>query len=298
MAGIAQPLGKQFAITNPDGTPTDYFIRWAQQRQIDITGGITEPQAVALIEAWSAEREIIAGVALDGGGPLNADITIDHADTAVTPNTYGDATHVPQFTVDQQGHITNVSEVAISGGGGGGGGVWGSTFTTFGGGALTSAFAGHGMVFTPYVDVNMTGANIFIGPTATSETYDLIVAPVTSKTTATDGACTAATLGTIIQSAAITFSVTGDQIKSAQFPSPAALVANTDYFIGTVRTDSTGVAVNRTRWGGERLFGTAYPGRQYLRLLNFNTTSMSGASSAGFDSGSAWHLCVYPFGTS
>ena len=38
-------------------------------------------------------------------------------DTAVTPKTYGDATNVPQFTVDQQGRITGVSNVAISGGG-------------------------------------------------------------------------------------------------------------------------------------------------------------------------------------
>ena len=37
--------------------------------------------------------------------------------TAVTPKTYGDATNVPQFTVDQQGRITAVSNVAISGGG-------------------------------------------------------------------------------------------------------------------------------------------------------------------------------------
>lgn len=41
------------------------------------------------------------------------------ADTAVTPGTYGDATHVPQITVDQDGRITAASDVAITGGGGG-----------------------------------------------------------------------------------------------------------------------------------------------------------------------------------
>ena len=40
--------------------------------------------------------------------------TIDLADTAVTPGTYGDASNIPQLIVDQQGRITGVSDVAIS----------------------------------------------------------------------------------------------------------------------------------------------------------------------------------------
>ena len=40
--------------------------------------------------------------------------TLTLRDTAVTPKTYGDATNIPQLTVDQQGRITGVSNVAIS----------------------------------------------------------------------------------------------------------------------------------------------------------------------------------------
>jgi hypothetical protein len=58
--------------------------------------------------------EIIAGTGLDGGGNLAANVTIDLANTAVTPNTYGNATNVGQFTVDAQGRITSASNVAIS----------------------------------------------------------------------------------------------------------------------------------------------------------------------------------------
>lgn len=39
---------------------------------------------------------------------------ISIADTAVTPGTYGDETNVGQFTVDQQGRLTNAVNVPIS----------------------------------------------------------------------------------------------------------------------------------------------------------------------------------------
>lgn len=40
-------------------------------------------------------------------------------DTAVTPGTYGDATHVGSFTVDQEGRLTAASNITITGGGSG-----------------------------------------------------------------------------------------------------------------------------------------------------------------------------------
>jgi hypothetical protein len=51
--------------------------------------------------------------------PLSAgNITLNLSDTAVTPATYGDATNVPQITVDQKGRVTSVVDVPITGGGG------------------------------------------------------------------------------------------------------------------------------------------------------------------------------------
>lgn len=48
------------------------------------------------------------------GGPITTTGTVSLANTAVTPATYGDATHVGQFTVDQQGRLTSAASVAIT----------------------------------------------------------------------------------------------------------------------------------------------------------------------------------------
>ena len=68
--------------------------------------------------------------------------TIDLDDTAVTPKTYGSATLVPQFTVDQQGRITAVTNVTIAGGGGEG--------------TVTSVTAGAGMTQTGNANLDPT----------------------------------------------------------------------------------------------------------------------------------------------
>ncbi len=51
--------------------------------------------------------------ALVGGAPLSVNL----ADTTVTPGTYGDATHVPTFTVDQQGRLVAAGTVDLGTGG-------------------------------------------------------------------------------------------------------------------------------------------------------------------------------------
>jgi hypothetical protein len=76
MPGELQPLVNNQRIINSDGTPTEYFIRWAQERQIDIRNGITAEQAQELINEWAASRQIIAGFGLGGGGDLSADVTL------------------------------------------------------------------------------------------------------------------------------------------------------------------------------------------------------------------------------
>jgi hypothetical protein len=78
--------------------------------------------------ANDATITLTAGTGLSGGGDFTTDqatnetITVNLADTAVTPGTYGDADNTPQITIDQQGRITSATTVATAGAGGGGGG--------------------------------------------------------------------------------------------------------------------------------------------------------------------------------
>lgn len=117
-----QNLDRLQPIVDTFGIPTQYFIRFIQNRR----GALTDVDALlVLIEETVqdiADVDIIAGTALDGGGNIGAgaDITIDHADQFLgTPGSYGDASNVAQFTVDAQGHITAAANVPIAGGGGG-----------------------------------------------------------------------------------------------------------------------------------------------------------------------------------
>jgi hypothetical protein len=56
---------------------------------------------------------INAGVGLTGGGNITTSRTIDLEDTAVSPGTYGDSNSVAQITVDQQGRITNATNIDV-----------------------------------------------------------------------------------------------------------------------------------------------------------------------------------------
>lgn len=75
MAGTLQPLGSNFKIVNPDGTPTDYFIKWAQQRQIDITSSVTQAVLDAAIAEVNAHT-VNAGTGLAGGGAIATNPTL------------------------------------------------------------------------------------------------------------------------------------------------------------------------------------------------------------------------------
>jgi hypothetical protein len=74
MSGQLQPLDQKFAIVDANGQPTEYFIRWAQQRQIDITDSLT----VAMLEDYLDAHMLVAGngIGLAPNGSLKSPPTI------------------------------------------------------------------------------------------------------------------------------------------------------------------------------------------------------------------------------
>ena len=104
-----QDLNQKFAIVNPDGTPTDYFMRLLMDRgdTADETLDSVEKVAAELPNKADKTTNLIAGIGLDGGGDLSADRTFDlnasiddlnDVDTATTPPTDGQA--LAWFAVD------------------------------------------------------------------------------------------------------------------------------------------------------------------------------------------------------
>lgn len=110
-----QNLDRLQKIVSPEGTPTQFFIRFIQDRG----GNVTDLQAIIdileeIVNSFK-DNEIIAGEALEGGGKLaDGDVTIDHEESPVTPGVYGDGSNIPQIVIDEFGHVTGAMEVPVA----------------------------------------------------------------------------------------------------------------------------------------------------------------------------------------
>lgn len=71
-----QPLNDRVPVVNPDGTPTQYFLRQLQDRGFTVDEKITAEEAKALIEEALAAHSVNAGTGLTGGGTLDTDPTL------------------------------------------------------------------------------------------------------------------------------------------------------------------------------------------------------------------------------
>jgi len=138
MAGNLQPLVNNQRIVKDDGTPTDYFIRWAQQKQIDIGQGITAEQALEIITQYLADHELQegSGISISPSGNLSDTPTIAAEVQAILDqitNVHGSvlfrgAAGWEALAPGTNGYFLKTNgagadpEWAVGGGGGGGGG--------------------------------------------------------------------------------------------------------------------------------------------------------------------------------
>lgn len=153
MVNQVQPLGKQFAIADDKGNPTDYFIRWAQQRQIDIQNGVTPAQVQALIDAWAVDRDVNAGTGLSGGGNLSNDITLS-LNASLDQLNDVDLTTTPPVDNDVLTYDA-ISGLWIPGVGGGGG----SSITIYFGHGAPVTLHNHGDF---YFDIDTTPYTLYV----------------------------------------------------------------------------------------------------------------------------------------
>lgn len=258
------PLRGNVPITDAKGNPTPMFQRLWQSLFLNDNQIATLDQLIDEIFGWT----INAGTGLDGGGLVSSSPTIDLADTAVTPGTYGDASNVAQFTVDQQGRITAAADVPISASGGaarfaGASGAMDATINT-------DAAATKGVRFTPRVDITVDAVWAFIDQNATGDNYRGIIAELSDST---NTATVVSILGTTL---AQSNGLTTTQIDRFPFSSPLSLTANTVYFAGVYFDQASGTAVcrlggNSTTRHNPRMHA---PVNQHGRF-NYNTVGLS-----------------------
>jgi hypothetical protein len=85
---------------------------------------ITATQATTITNSFVGNVVGTSGqISVVGGTGNNSNATLNLVATGVTAATYGNATTVPQITVDTYGRIQNVDLITVSGGGGGAGNV-------------------------------------------------------------------------------------------------------------------------------------------------------------------------------
>lgn len=89
-----QNLDNRTPIVNPDGTPTEYFMRMFQVRADVIDGKV------------DSSRQVLTSSPLMGGGDLSTDRTLGMEPSGVTPDTYT----APIVTFDEFGRAVTVSE--------------------------------------------------------------------------------------------------------------------------------------------------------------------------------------------
>lgn len=244
MVGTLQPLGRQYPIANPDGTPTEYFIRWAQQKQIDIGEGVAASDVPDIIAAYLADHTLQAGsgIAISPSGNITDSPTIaaevqailDQISTTRGSVLYRGASGwaaLPPGTSGQYlktlGAGADPEWATVSGGGGGSANLWG--FSNAAGLVSSSANKTKGFVFqvNDPITIDKIAMNVDGHGVGTPVDYTLHLATLSSP-------MAAGTISSIIESSSpqTVNAATGTmQILQHTLTTPVSLVAGTNYAV-------------------------------------------------------------------
>jgi hypothetical protein len=105
-----QNLTRFDKLVNPDGTPTDFFMRLLQSSNDTTDGFQADINHLGAFEIKTTDPII-------GGDHALKDVpsvTIGHDVSGVTAGTKGSATKVPVVTVDDKGHVTDLTDADVS----------------------------------------------------------------------------------------------------------------------------------------------------------------------------------------
>lgn len=230
MADPVDPLQAFERMVDEDGRPTDLFLQqWQAVIELVNATNSNETGVVANTKAVSELKaiDLTAGTGLNGGGDLTANRTFDLADTAVSPGTFGNATNVGQFTVDQQGRITAAENVPLPGSSGGASWAWPTELDTV---ISTSAFAYKGQSFDFFETTTVLTVAAHMDTTA-GQTYRAAVYRL-------DGSDNIDEITAVSLDTASPGTITGTVVSLA-LTSAAVCTAGSRYAVVVGRTDGT-----------------------------------------------------------
>jgi hypothetical protein len=237
-------------IVGPDGKPTEYFIRWAQQRQIDIGQAIDEDRALEIIQAFIDDYALQAGsgISITPDGKLTSNPTISAEVQAILnqiSSTHGavlfrGATNWQALAPGTAGQV-----LATNGAGadpswvnqsGGGGliidmGASDASYVTSGGAQASKA-----NIIKPRRDMSVISLYARMFSKVNGATYTGIIATLSTPT--------GYTIGTVLgTTTTFTATDTSQEWIELTFSSPISLTAGTRYALIITRSGVSGTTV-------------------------------------------------------
>lgn len=310
MAGNLQPLVNNQRIVKNDGTPTDYFIRWAQQKQIDIGAGITAEQALEIITQYLADHELQAGsgIQITPSGNVSDNPTIAAEVQAILDqitNVRGSilfrgAAGWEALAPGTNGYFLKTNgdggdpAWAASGGSGGGGWFKGATGQT--GGASTAAFATKGVCFRPLVPLIAEAIWLSVDPAAVGNNYYCQLAEVTIPSFIGQKYAQGATVSAVLSTTAtIAPGTTEDDFIRFPLPSPVALSDGVDYLLAGIFSQASGTAPARIGIASATSWEMNAPCETWRGSMQYDTVGLSSSQAVSSVGNGAY--CLFLEGT-